>query len=143
MTDEAKFGSPALTFDDVLLLPARSAFMPSEAATTARLTRRISLRLPLLSSAMDTVTEASMAVAMARQGGAGVLHRNMSIEDQAHQVDIVKRSEAGMNTKPPTRGAHTPNPQGQETCAQDPGPRPPLGSPDRVVPRAITQKDNP
>src|SRR5258706_4710933 len=107
MTDEAKFGSPALTFDDVLLLPARSALMPSEAATTARLTRRISLRLPLLSSAMDTVTEASMAVAMARQGGAGGLHRNMSIEDQAHPVDIVKRSEAGMIAHPLTSGPQT------------------------------------
>src|SRR5712692_5214411 len=102
MTDEAKFGSPALTFDDVLLLPARSALMPSEAATTARLTRRISLRLPLLSSAMDTVTEASMAVAMARQGGAGVLHRNLPAEDQAAQVDLVKRSESGMITQPVT-----------------------------------------
>src|SRR5258706_13928737 len=104
MTDEAKFGSPALTFDDVLLLPARSALMPSEAATTARLTRRISLRLPLLSSAMDTVTEASMAVAMARQGGAGGLHRNMPLEDQAHHVDIVKRSETRSAPQPATRG---------------------------------------
>src|SRR5260221_9518705 len=117
MTDEAKFGSPALTFDDVLLLPARSAFMPSEAATTARLTRRISLRLPLLSSAMDTVTEASMAVAMARQGGAGGLHRNMSIEDQAHPGDIVKRSEAGMNTQTPTPGGPPPHPEGEGSGA--------------------------
>src|SRR5258706_14414010 len=101
MTDEAKFGSPALTFDDVLLLPARSALMPSEAATTARLTRRISLRLPLLSSAMDTVTEASMAVAMARQGGGRGFHRHMSIEDPAHQVDILQPSEAGGVDQPP------------------------------------------
>src|SRR5258706_9568794 len=131
MTDEAKFGSPALTFDDVLLLPARSALMPSEAATTARLTRRISLRLPLLSSAMDTVTEASMAVAMARQGGAGVLHRNMSIEDQAHQVDIVKRSEAGMIPHPPPLRPRPPIPQGEETCAPDPGSGLPRVSPRR------------
>src|SRR5258706_6661701 len=129
MTDEAKFGSTALTFDDVLLLPARSALMPSEAATTARLTRRISLRLPLLSSAMDTVTEASMAVAMARQGGAGVLHRNMSIEDQAHQVDIVKRSEAGIITQPPPFRPPTPSPPGAGTCAPYPGFRLPPGSP--------------
>jgi len=102
MTDDAKFGPPALTFDDVLLLPAHSQLMPSEADTTARLTRRINLRVPLLSSAMDTVTEARMAVAMARQGGVGVLHRNLSIEDQAAQVDLVKRSEAGMVTNPVT-----------------------------------------
>ncbi len=102
MTDDAKFGPPALTFDDVLLVPAHSALLPSEADTTARLSRRISLRVPLVSSAMDTVTEARMAVAMARQGGVGVLHRNMSVEEQAQQVDIVKRSEAGMITNPVT-----------------------------------------
>ncbi|HEY2641618.1 MAG TPA: IMP dehydrogenase [Streptosporangiaceae bacterium] len=101
MSDE-KFGPPALTFDDVLLLPAHSAIMPGEADTTARLTPRISLRIPLLSSAMDTVTETRMAVAMARQGGVGVLHRNMSVEEQAQQVDMVKRSEAGMITNPVT-----------------------------------------
>src|SRR5262252_8808107 len=104
MTDDAKFGPPALTFDDVLLLPAHSQLMPSEADTTARLTRRIKLRVPMLSSAMDTVTESRMAVAMARQGGVGVLHRNLSIEDQAYQVDMVKRSEAGMITNPVTCG---------------------------------------
>jgi len=90
MTDSAKFAPPALTFDDVLLLPAHSAVMPSEADTTASLSRRITLRVPLVSAAMDTVTEARMAVAMARQGGAGVLHRNLSVEDQAQQVDMVK-----------------------------------------------------
>jgi IMP dehydrogenase len=101
MSDE-KFGPPALTFDDVLLVPAHSALLPSEADTTGRLTRRISLRIPLVSSAMDTVTEARMAIAMARQGGVGVLHRNMSVEEQAQQVDTVKRSEAGMITNPVT-----------------------------------------
>src|SRR5215472_13072306 len=94
--DDEKFSPPALTFNDVLLLPAHSGIMPSEADTTARLTRRISLRIPLVSSAMDTVTESRMAIAMARQGGVGVLHRNMSVEEQAQQVDMVKRSEAGM-----------------------------------------------
>jgi IMP dehydrogenase len=102
MTDQTKFGPPALTFDDVLLLPAHSEVLPAEAETTARLSRRITLRVPLVSSAMDTVTEARMAVAMARQGGVGVLHRNLSVEDQAHQVDTVKRSEAGMITNPVT-----------------------------------------
>src|SRR6516164_9030366 len=94
MADAAKFAPPALTFDHVLLLPAHSAIMPSEADTTASLSRRITLRVPLISAAMDTVTEARMAVAMARQGGAGVLHRNMSVGEQAQQVDMVKRSEA-------------------------------------------------
>jgi IMP dehydrogenase len=93
-----------LTFDDVLLLPAQSDIVPSEADTTTRLTRRISLRIPLLSAAMDTVTEARMAIAMARQGGVGVLHRNLSADDQAQQVDLVKRSEAGMVIAPITCG---------------------------------------
>jgi IMP dehydrogenase len=102
MVDDVKFAPPGLTYDDVLLLPAHSTIMPSDAELTARLTRRISLRIPLVSSAMDTVTEARMAVAMARQGGAGVLHRNLSVEEQAQQVDMVKRSEAGMITNPVT-----------------------------------------
>src|ERR1700683_1647956 len=102
MADDVKFAPPGLTFDDVLLLPAHSTVMPSDAELTARLTRRISLRIPLVSSAMDTVTEARMAVAMARQGGVGVLHRNLPVEEQAQQVDMVKRSEAGMITNPVT-----------------------------------------
>src|SRR5262245_52196715 len=91
-----------LTFDDVLLLPAESDVIPGEVITASRLSRRIALQVPLISSAMDTVTEARMAIAMARQGGIGVLHRNLSIEDQALQVDLVKRSEAGMVTNPVT-----------------------------------------
>jgi len=98
----AKFALLGLTFDDVLLLPAESDVIPSEADTGTRLTRNISLRIPLLSSAMDTVTEARMAIAMARQGGIGVLHRNLSVDEQASQVDLVKRSEAGMVTNPVT-----------------------------------------
>ncbi|MHB0928919.1 MAG: IMP dehydrogenase [Candidatus Nanopelagicales bacterium] len=107
--DEAfanKFGLLGLTYDDVLLLPDESRIMPSAVETTTRLSRNISLRIPLVSSAMDTVTEARMAIAMARQGGIGVLHRNLSIEDQAGQVDLVKRSEAGMITNPVTCFAH-------------------------------------
>ena len=92
----------ALTFDDVLLLPAESDVVPNEVDTTSRLSRRILLRTPLVSSAMDTVTEARMAIAIARQGGIGVLHRNLSIEEQAQQVDLVKRSEAGMVSNPVT-----------------------------------------
>jgi IMP dehydrogenase len=117
MTEE-KFSPPALTFDDVLLLPAHSTIVPSEADTAARLTPRLSLRIPLLSSAMDTVTEARMAIAMARQGGAGVLHRNMSVEEQAQQVDMVKRSEAGMITNPVTCGPETTLAEVEELCAR-------------------------
>jgi IMP dehydrogenase len=102
MTDSPKFSPVGLTFDDVLLLPAHSDLMPSEADTSSRITRKYRLRIPLVSSAMDTVTEARMAIAMARQGGVGVLHRNLSIEEQAQQVDLVKRSEAGMITDPVT-----------------------------------------
>src|SRR5438270_11432182 len=101
----AKFARLGLTFDDVLLLPAESDVVPSEVDTSTRLSRSLRLRTPLLSSAMDTVTEARMAIAMARQGGVGVLHRNLSVEDQATQVDIVKRSEAGMVTNPITCSA--------------------------------------
>jgi IMP dehydrogenase len=118
MTEAAKFDPPALTFDDVLLLPAHSAIMPSEADTTAALTRRIMLRVPLVSAAMDTVTEARMAVAMARLGGVGVLHRNMSVEDQAQQVDMVKRSEAGMITNPVTCGPDATVADVEQLCAR-------------------------
>ena len=91
-----------LTFDDVLLLPGESNVVPSDVNTSALVTRNIQIRLPLASSAMDTVTESRMAIAMARQGGVGVLHRNLSIEAQATQVDLVKRSEAGMVNDPIT-----------------------------------------
>jgi len=98
----AKFAALGLTFDDVLLLPGETDVTPSEVDTTSRLTREIDVRLPLVSSAMDTVTEARMAIAIARQGGIGVLHRNLAIADQAAQVDLVKRSESGMITNPVT-----------------------------------------
>ena len=97
-----KFAYLGLTYDDVLLLPGESDVVPSEVDTTSRVTRNISVKVPLVSSAMDTVTEARMAIAMARQGGVGVLHRNLPIEDQAAQVDLVKRSEAGMVNNPVT-----------------------------------------
>src|SRR5258706_6785450 len=100
----AKFARLGLTFDDVLLLPGASDVVPNDVDTTSRVSRNISLRVPLISSAMDTVTEARMAIAMARQGGVGVLHRNLSISDQAEQVDVVKRSEAGMVAAPITIG---------------------------------------
>jgi IMP dehydrogenase len=99
-----KFAPLGLTYDDVLLLPGESDLAPSDIDTTSRLTREISVKVPLLSAAMDTVTESRMAIAMARQGGLGVLHRNLSIEDQAYQVDLVKRTQTGMISNPVTIG---------------------------------------
>jgi len=98
------FGLLGLTYDDVLLLPGESDVIPSEVDTTSRLTREISLKVPVVSAAMDTVTEARMAIAMARQGGLGVLHRNLSIADQAYQVDLVKRTQTGIISNPVTIG---------------------------------------
>src|SRR5664280_2152356 len=92
----------ALTFDDVLLLPAKSDVVPALVETTTRLTRNIELRIPLISAAMDTVTESRMAIAMAQQGGLGIIHRNLSIEQQTSEVDKVKRSESGMIVDPIT-----------------------------------------
>ncbi len=108
MTSEEKFGLEGLTFDDVLLMPAYSEVLPTprDISTQARLTRKIQLQIPLLSAAMDTVTEARLAIAMAREGGLGVLHRNLSIEDQAREVDKVKRSQAGMIVDPICLGLH-------------------------------------
>src|ERR671921_2483897 len=93
-----------LTYDDVLLLPGETDVIPSEVDTTSRLTRGLDLRIPLLSSAMDTVTESRMAIAMARQGGLGILHRNLSTEEQAYQVDLVKRTQTGIISNPITIG---------------------------------------
>src|SRR3974390_766577 len=92
----------ALTFDDVLLLPAKAEVVPAHADTSTRLTRNIHLQIPLISAAMDTVTESRMAIAMAQQGGLGIMHRNLTIEQQASEVDKVKRSESGMIVDPIT-----------------------------------------
>jgi len=99
---------PGLTFDDVLLVPRYSAVHPREVSTSSRLTRTIALNIPLVSAAMDTVTEADMAIAMARSGGIGVLHKNMTVERQAAEVDKVKRSESGMIMNPITLGPDRP-----------------------------------
>ncbi len=100
--------TPGLTFDDVLLLPRHSTVHPRDVSVVTRLTRKIPLNIPLISAAMDTVTEADMAIAMARAGGIGVIHKNMSVERQAAEVDRVKRSESGMIMNPITLGPERP-----------------------------------
>jgi IMP dehydrogenase len=118
-SDDADLLAPlGLTYDDVLLLPGETDVIPSEVDTTTRLTREISLRVPLVSSAMDTVTESRMAIAMARQGGIGVLHRNLSIEDQAYQVDLVKRTQTGIISNPVTITADATLEDLDEKCGQ-------------------------
>ncbi len=102
----------------MLLLPGETDVIPSEVDTTTRLTREIDLAVPLVSSAMDTVTESRMAIAMARQGGIGVLHRNLSIEDQAYQVDLVKRTQTGMISNPVTIGPKATLEELDEICGQ-------------------------
>lgn len=97
---EEKFGKQGLTFDDVLLIPAESDVLPADVDLRTRLTKRITLNIPLMSAAMDTVTESRMAIAVAREGGIGIIHKNMSIGAQAEQVDMVKRSENGVITNP-------------------------------------------
>jgi len=114
----AKFAALGLTYDDVLLLPGETDVIPSEVDTTAQLTREIALKVPLVSSAMDTVTESRMAIAMARQGGIGVLHRNLSIDDQAYQVDLVKRTQTGMISNPVTIGADATLEDLDQKCGQ-------------------------
>lgn len=110
MTDEfssLRVVSQALTFDDVLLVPAHSAVLPKEVELGTQLTRELTLQAPLLSSAMDTVTEARLAITMAQEGGIGIIHKNMSISDQAQQVRVVKKHEAGVIKDPVTVSPHT------------------------------------
>ena len=102
LSDTEKFVGLGLTFDDVLLVPAQSEVLPATASTATRLTKSISLAIPVISAAMDTVTEARMAIALAREGGLGIVHRNLSIEEQVSEVDKVKRSESGMIVEPVT-----------------------------------------
>src|SRR5215468_3777270 len=130
-----------LTFDDVLLLPGESDVIPSEVDTTSRVTRNIDIRIPLLSSAMDTVTEARMAIAMARQGGVGVLHRNLSADEQAAQVDLVKRSEAGMVSNPVTCAPHATLADVEALCARYRISGVPVVADDGVLLGIVTNRD--
>jgi IMP dehydrogenase len=113
-----KFAPLGLTYDDVLLLPGASDLNPTDIDTATRLTREISIKVPLISAAMDTVTESRMAIAMARQGGIGVLHRNLSITDQAYQVDLVKRTQTGMISNPITIGPDATLEELDQTCGE-------------------------
>src|SRR5881227_970126 len=99
---DRKFSREGLTFDDVLLVPAESRVLPNDVSTATQLTRGITIEIPIVSAAMDTVTEARLAIALAREGGIGILHRNLSIEAQVAEVDKVKRSESGMIVEPVT-----------------------------------------
>ncbi|HLS02988.1 MAG TPA: IMP dehydrogenase [Beutenbergiaceae bacterium] len=135
------FSFIGLTFDDVLLLPGQTDVIPSEADTTARLTKNINVKIPLVSAAMDTVTEARMAIAMARQGGIGVLHRNLPIEDQAAHVELVKRSESGMITSPVTITAEASLAELDSLCARYRVSGLPVIDANRVLQGIITNRD--
>jgi IMP dehydrogenase len=135
------FGKLGLTYDDVLLLPGETDVIPSEVDTTSRLTREISLRVPLVSAAMDTVTESRMAIAMARQGGLGVLHRNLSIEDQAYQVDLVKRTQTGMISNPITIGPDATLEELDRICGEYRVSGLPVVQPDSTLIGMITNRD--
>ncbi|MDR3360653.1 MAG: IMP dehydrogenase [Bifidobacteriaceae bacterium] len=135
------FAFVGLTFDDVLLIPQESDVLPSEVSTTTRVSRNIELKIPLISSAMDTVTEARMAIAMARQGGLGVIHRNLSVHDQAAQVDRVKRSESGMVSDPLTVGPDATLAELDELCGTYRVSGLPVIDQDRVLLGIITNRD--
>ncbi len=135
------FGFTGLTYDDVLLLPNETDVIPSQVDTTSWLTREISVAVPLLSAAMDTVTEARMAIAMARHGAIGILHRNLSIEDQATHVDLVKRSESGMITDPVTVGPDATLADWDSLCGQYRVSGLPVVSEDGVLLGIITNRD--
>lgn len=138
---ESKFAREGLTFDDVLLIPAASEILPTEASTASRLTRNVSLEIPLVSAAMDTVTESRLAIAMAREGGIGVVHRNLSIADQAAEVDRVKRSESGMITNPITATPETPIAEAMGLMARFHVSGVPVVDPDGKLVGIVTNRD--
>src|SRR6478672_7950681 len=137
----AAFAPMGLTYDDVLLLPGYSDLAPNDIDTTTRLTRQLSIRSPLVSAAMDTVTESRMAIAMARQGGLGVLHRNLSIEDQAYQVDLVKRTQTGMISNPITIGPDATLEELDRICGEYRVSGLPVVQPDNTLIGMITNRD--
>ncbi|MGF1426406.1 IMP dehydrogenase [Kitasatospora sp. LaBMicrA B282] len=136
-----KFAMLGLTYDDVLLLPGESHVLPNRVDTSSHVSRNVKVNIPLLSAAMDKVTEARMAIAMARQGGVGVLHRNLSIEDQANQVDLVKRSESGMVTDPITVGPETTLAEADALCAKFRISGVPIADPDGKLLGIVTNRD--
>lgn len=138
---EDPFGFTGLTYDDVLLLPGNTDVIPSDADTSTRLSKRITLNTPIISAAMDTVTDSAMAIAMARLGGMGVIHRNLSIEDQAAHVDRVKRSESGMIINPVTIGADATIAEYDEVCGYYKVSGLPVVSDEGVLEGIITNRD--
>ena len=138
---EDPFGFTGLTYDDVLLLPGNTVVIPSDADTSTRLSKRITLNTPIISAAMDTVTDSAMAIAMARLGGMGVIHRNLSIEDQAAHVDRVKRSESGMIINPVTIGADATIAEYDEVCGYYKVSGLPVVSEEGVLEGIITNRD--
>ena len=136
-----KFASLGLTYDDVLLLPGETDVIPSEVDTTTRLTRELTLSIPLLSAAMDTVTESRTAIAMAREGGIGILHRNLSVEDQAYQVDLVKRTQTGMIPNPVTIGPKATLEELDELCGEYRVSGLPVVDPDDKLLGIVTNRD--
>ncbi|MFV0405541.1 MAG: IMP dehydrogenase [Propioniciclava sp.] len=137
----APFAPLGLTFDDVLLQPNESDVVPADVDTATQVSRRITLKVPLLSSAMDTVTEARMAIAMARQGGIGIIHRNMAADDQATRVDRVKRSEAGMVDQPITTTIDATIAEVDEMCGRYRVSGLPVVDPDGRLVGIITNRD--
>ncbi|MEO5633624.1 IMP dehydrogenase [Gaiella sp.] len=138
---DSKFGKEGLTFDDVLLVPAESAVLPNDVATATRLTPTIALEIPIVSAAMDTVTEARLAIALARQGGLGIIHRNLAIEHQVAEVDRVKRSEAGMIVEPVTLGPDDLVADALDLMARYRVSGVPITNPDGVLVGILTNRD--
>src|SRR5439155_22435019 len=136
-----KFGREGLTFDDVLLVPAESRVLPNDVSTATRLTPSIELAIPIVSAAMDTVTEARLAIALAREGGIGIVHRNLSIADQVAEVDKVKRSESGMIVEPVTLGPDAPVAQALELMARYHISGVPITEPDGRLVGILTNRD--
>jgi len=138
---DAKFGKEGLAFDDVLLLPSESAVLPNDVATATRLTPTIALEIPIVSAAMDTVTESRLAIALAREGGIGIIHRNLSIEHQVTEIDKVKRSEAGMIVEPVTLGPDDLVTDALELMARYRVSGVPITSPDGTLVGILTNRD--